>query len=470
MDLRQALNHLLASPLFARYEAALRQESIFDVLAVGEREVSHAAFLRWLLSPQEGHGAGEKPLRRFLMRAVSLLGDDDRGLSALAIDGLDLEDASAVCEHQVEAMVNGKSQGGRLDILVEIPVEGQEHDPLLVIEHKVYAGESGNQTQVYAEWARRHPFRHPSLEGEHQPLLVFVCPDVETLESKPASPFVVLEYGDLSAWLDDVLAAGVNDRARFLINEYKACLTRRDLFGNPQAEAAEQQLLADEDCAKAVGVLRVGERELRGYDRHVAKHGKAFTNLGVQHQRVASKGDAATIMRLRELVIPVFEETTWQVHGGTGALTVFCQPYQDAFFRHLGKAQVEALGYTYLMFGMARPEGGKADLTLGIGIVQGTPDGKRLLKVKTQECASRLREAISKAGPNVKLGRSGVIARLRLEFPGIGNTADDTANQVAKHEAALQKAVEFMKTLQPVVDVWIAEQLPKLLTDWRPSP
>ncbi|MCB9935899.1 MAG: PD-(D/E)XK nuclease family protein [Planctomycetes bacterium] len=459
MNVREALNHLLASPLFARFEAALQHNSIFDLLAVGTREVSHAAFLCWLLNPQEGHGAGDVPLRLFLMRAASEAGIESGGINPLDVDLLDLDGASAECEVPVTGMVKGKETQGRLDILVTLPSAEGFPQPLLIVEHKVYAGQSGQQTAVYKDWASKNPLTVPSLRDARQPLLTYVCPDITLQDVPPVEPFIVIEYADLSAWLDDVLAhAGVSERAKFLITEYKACLIRRDLFDNPQARECQDELEGDDRCSEAIKVLKANPTELRGYDGHVNRHAKAFKKLGIVLSRVASRGDAATVVRLRELAEQVFAGSDWGIQGGTGSLTVYYKPLGRGVRAAFGEDEIKRLGSPYLQFYFTRPENEVGVLDLYGGIVGGEAEARKSMQAWVKDFCGVLRERVpSNTGSKAKRGNG--IAKIRFDFPGIKETADDVPEAVDKHNTELRKCLGAMETLKAIIEHWGAAEL-----------
>lgn len=465
MDIAAALNHLLASPHFVRFETALQQESIFDVLKISTREVSHASFLAWLLDPQEGHDAGEKPLRLFLMRAAAAKASES--ITPVVIDALDLSTATVYCEYQV---TKDKSEKGRLDIVVDLPREGKEINPLLVFEHKVFAEQSGTQTDVYVGWAKENKFSQPPvLDGEHMPLMVYVAPAAP--EQPPAKPFVVFDYDQLSQWLDDVLAnTGINRHGRFLVNEYKACLSQLELFGNPAAQLAQTALTSEPECHRAIEVLRAGGEGLRRFDHHVARHAKAFAKLGIETKRVKSKGASATVSELRSRVEGVFKGSSWQLSGSTGSLAVDTSVFTSCFKAGVANGGFEKYGWPYMRFYFARPENGEASVEFYVGVVYGDKEAREKTKARVLRAAEALRGAIDKAGLDYAKGRKGnKIAICKLSMPTIKNAADDIPELLAKHKSEIDKAVAFFQSLRPIVDHWLAEEFPMVMADWKPE-
>lgn len=470
MDIAAALNHLLASPLFARFETALQQDSIFDVLKINSRELSHASFLAWLLDPEEGHDAGEMPLKLFLLRAASVVAS--KGVSSeitpMVIDALDLSSAVVDCEYQ---FTKDKSEKGRLDIVVDLPRDGKEINPLLVFEHKVFAEESGSQTDVYVAWANKNKFSHPPvLEGEHMPLMVYVAP--MDPEDPPAGPFVVFDYNQLSQWLDDVIAnTGINRHGGFLINEYKACLRRLDLAPNHAAKAAQDDLHGDPVCHKAIEVLQLGGDMLRRYDDHVTRHFNAFTRLGIQPTRVKSKGVSHTVIELRKRVVGVFKDSDWQLSGSTGSLAVDTSVFTACFKSAVVHGGFEKYGWPYMRFYVGRPANGEASVEFFVGTNSGDdPTATMKTKEAVLQAAESLRKAITNAGLDYAKGRKGnKIAICKLRTPSIKNAADDTEELLAGHKSEIDKAVVFFEKLRPIVDQWFANDLPKLIANWNPE-
>lgn len=110
MNLRAAVARLLAAPELQALEERLRDQSVFHLLAVHDRERSHAAFLGWLLDPMGSHGMGPAPLRRFLLMAAGLA-KTGAMLDVVDVDGLDLDAVRIATEVTIE----GKR---RLDLVV----------------------------------------------------------------------------------------------------------------------------------------------------------------------------------------------------------------------------------------------------------------------------------------------------------------------------------------------------------------
>src|SRR5271170_4689545 len=104
MNVREAINALLSASDFDALEERLRNRSVFHILGVETREVSHSAFLGWLLDPRESHGMGTAPLRRFMLMASAIGSKESPGvmLDAADVDGLDLDSVEVATEFVID--------------------------------------------------------------------------------------------------------------------------------------------------------------------------------------------------------------------------------------------------------------------------------------------------------------------------------------------------------------------------------
>jgi hypothetical protein len=237
---RAALARLLQSPDFQRFEAELARVSAFHVLGIDRRELSHAALLGWLLNPRSHHGLGTVPLRSFLLLACGLGDGVAPGPDAVELDGLDLH--SAQVDLEVAVRVPGSERARRVDVMVSLP-HGDGTRVVLVVEYKVDAAETDDQTVDYAAWASAETATHgwPS-----EPLLVYLCPG----QGQPTSErFVVVDYDAYLPWLDELMQRRPSPTAAFLLAEFRACLgLRLDVQDERQAELQERVVESDRDA------------------------------------------------------------------------------------------------------------------------------------------------------------------------------------------------------------------------------
>ncbi|MCB9629463.1 MAG: PD-(D/E)XK nuclease family protein [Sandaracinaceae bacterium] len=240
------------------------------MLGIDRRELSHAALLGWLLNPRSHHGLGMVPLRSFLLLACGLGDGVGPGPDAVELDGLDLH--SAQVDLEVAVQVPGSKRARRVDVLVSVP-HGEGTRPVLVVEYKVDAAETDDQTVDYAAWASGETAAHgwPS-----EPLLVYLCPG----QGQPTSDrFVVVDYDAYVPWLDELLQRRPSPTAAFLLAEFRACLgLRADVQDERQAELQERVVDSE---ASAIASLRRCPPSLPELQAAVMRHKDALNALGL---------------------------------------------------------------------------------------------------------------------------------------------------------------------------------------------
>jgi PD-(D/E)XK nuclease superfamily len=80
LEPREAINRIITDKKFQLLEDKLNQDSLFHILNVHKRELTHSAFLAWLLNPNGSHGMNYKPLKSFILQASGLIIDSvDKG-------------------------------------------------------------------------------------------------------------------------------------------------------------------------------------------------------------------------------------------------------------------------------------------------------------------------------------------------------------------------------------------------------
>jgi hypothetical protein len=137
MDIKD-INNLLSNVTHIRnhYEeiAFLTGESfnIFKILKLSTNEVRHSAFIAELLNTKGSHGQKDKYLEIFLEQ--------------IKIEDFpfDTKSAEVKPEFHIGFINEDKTQGGRIDILIE-----DKNRKRIIIENKIYAGDQKNQLLRY---------------------------------------------------------------------------------------------------------------------------------------------------------------------------------------------------------------------------------------------------------------------------------------------------------------------------------
>lgn len=118
--------------------------NVFNVLGLWSEEVKlHSAMLAELLNPEGSHGCGEAFLKIFIEKVLKIEIIDATNLLSKSV---------TTTEYYISRINNEGTEGGRIDILIDIPRESGI--PSLIIENKIYAGDQSNQLLRYYKFAK----------------------------------------------------------------------------------------------------------------------------------------------------------------------------------------------------------------------------------------------------------------------------------------------------------------------------
>lgn len=119
--------------------------NVFNVLGLWSEEVRlHSAMLAELLNPEASHGCGEAFLKNFIEEILDIEINDSTMLNK----------AVTTTEYYIGRINDEGTEGGRIDILIDIPRESGI--PSLIIENKIYAGDQSNQLLRYYKFAKKY--------------------------------------------------------------------------------------------------------------------------------------------------------------------------------------------------------------------------------------------------------------------------------------------------------------------------
>lgn len=439
MNPRVAVGQLISDPDFLALEDELRNQSVFHLLGVQDRERSHAEFLRWLLDPRGSHGMGSAPLRRFFLLAASNV-DPGEMVDSVDIDGFDLDSAEVVTEVQID----GKR---RLDIAV---LDEQER-PLMVIEYKVDATEGEDQTKLYAAWAAG---KRLNLGGrEVLPLLVFLCPDRDD-DTAPDPPFTHMAYEPYCAWLGSLKPS--NERARQLIAEFRSCLAQREDVDAPELSEILRRLQSTRaaEIAAVVGATRAEREPLEGVLR---RHDAVFQRLGVIVKRQFSLGESRFVEMVKNEIRLKLTPELWLVTGDDSVTARF-RPALEVGERVLG----QAARFRVALFITRPTDSGNAPFRLSVRVADEIPG---LTEDETRELRSRvaasLRNALGTTPLAKHTAKNASVANVRVR---VDMAEGDTAQASEYAAPAVWRAVEMFKAAEPAMVAWCKEVLPGVLT------
>lgn len=218
-DIETRINKLLTDPDFLELVNFQNRPNLFSTLAVSHTEMWHSAFVKFLIDPASHLGLGTFPLRRFLFAVMHVgrtsLNTRKPDLSLGDLEDMVLDDIEFGTEFSFSELRNK-----RIDIIglqEEVSLasrEGETSSIRIIIENKITARESNDQTSSYYESAKR------SSEDFQYDFFIFLTPDESQMPK--SDQFIQLTYQDLC---DLIIRPCLNhpalpDESKYLLQQY----------------------------------------------------------------------------------------------------------------------------------------------------------------------------------------------------------------------------------------------------------
>ena len=180
-QLEKAYSNLILDTNFIKLELLYQKPNIFSALKLVHHEIRHSNFLGWLLDPNQTHGLGTK----FLKLVLSDILHDERvnSISVTSIGKLNFGKTIVYREWK------------NIDILIKID------DLIIVIENKVWSGESKHQLKKYKDTITNE-------FGNSKQVFVFLTPS--GLESSMNNEFVNYSYKRI-IWILEVITSAYKE-------------------------------------------------------------------------------------------------------------------------------------------------------------------------------------------------------------------------------------------------------------------
>ena len=314
---KQQYGRLISNPAFQQLHHTLMDKTAFQILGVEHKEVPFSQLLGWLLDPNQNHGLGVESLKHFIW--VSLRNSNQESgasrFDAVDTDSIAASEIEVLTEYSIDNDRGGKR---RIDVLVKCLGK-----PVLVIECKINAQETNEQTVDYQLWA------DAEIEDEAvKPLLIYLTPKEDDLPSSDS--FEVMNFDALSEWLSIIEQKTGDLRAKFLISELN-----KTIFLEQRAACHELESLVEdinEQCSEAL----VQIRKTSNIPTNMMHYRSAFEALGIHTKRTKSKGFSASVDYIKEQVDAMDIFSTWMVSGGLGSCTLRLAKVQQALTDGLG--------------------------------------------------------------------------------------------------------------------------------------
>lgn len=261
-------------PDFQRLNSYYNRTTIFNILNIERRELSHSAFLKWLFDINGSHNLNDEPLKKLLRHIANA--DDcknilnetekikvDNVINAFLIGDYTIKDFNI----ETERAVVGCENKGRIDIFANFGIfkkkdesnknteeKELEKNIVLVIENKIDASESNNQTTIYSEWVKE------KYKG-YIPILIFLNPNGEYCSS---NEFITISYQDILEYvIEPLLNMETNDDTKIILEDYIVNL------GQPK-----KQVDGDEEDNDLETILAVSKKNKETFTKLLGKYKK----------------------------------------------------------------------------------------------------------------------------------------------------------------------------------------------------
>ena len=456
MRVRDSLNFILADKNFQLLEDKLNQDTMFHILNIQRREVSHSAFVAWLLNPVASHGMNHRPLKSLLNQVCGLIMrtldnhiiENHNFIDIIALDAIDFNAVQVEAEFVVD-------NNRRIDILVSVTQENDVKIPILIIEYKVEAKETNNQTVHYVKWVKNQP----RYMGKYEPLHLYIVPDNND-NSMPAEPFVIMDYDNFDQWLSHLSNYEKTTQAKFIINEFRNCLMKQQyMFDENTTNLVDALKKEYENELKTL--LKIKFSELDSDIKYSLRiHQDALEKLDIYISGKASKGVSEFIKFFKVNLQAQISNEQWKFNSSSGCIAA----YNTVFERELMSIDLELGKKIYLQYWMERPSRQKATLKVEI-----TGGGVKYKDIKLQ-LANSLKKNFDK-DDEVVIGKEevGIIVSLKINLPGVHDLATDNIENVNKYNMEITYAIiKFVKYFdENMVKHWIENDMKRVVQKYN---
>jgi len=254
-DLSWRLLEFEKHPCYQKLQEYYNTPSFFEVIGKARDEMTHSAFLAWLLNPQSNHGLGYFPLEQLIkiyaQRGWEQKNDTDfKGLLMKKIipSQIDIRTEEQISVITKELKEDGTGQGNesksiRLDIDIQnVSIESKGiYD--IIIENKVCSKEHDSQTEAYKNILT-------NTRKGRKFMFIFLVPSLECQCSSDS--FVKITYQDILYYiLEPVLDKNIDKKTKTFIEDYIKCLSKPCLNGvttaNNKKTSKKQIIMATSD-------------------------------------------------------------------------------------------------------------------------------------------------------------------------------------------------------------------------------
>ena len=212
--MRNQIIEFYNDPDFQRLNSYYNRTTIFNILNVERRELSHSAFLKWLFDINGSHNFGEEPLKKLLRMLVNT--DNDNILSEDILNILLIGDYEIHNFHiETEKVVESDKNKGRIDIFAKFGIFKKDFkkDVVVIIENKVDSKHHDDQTKTYKVWADKE-------YDESVKIPIYLTPYPESEKDEITNYFIITYQDVLEHVIEPLLNMEMDTDTKIILEDY----------------------------------------------------------------------------------------------------------------------------------------------------------------------------------------------------------------------------------------------------------
>ena len=212
--MRNQIIEFYNDPDFQRLNSYYNRTTIFNILNIERRELSHSAFLKWLFDINGSHNFGEEPLKKLLRMLVNT--DNDNILSEDILNILLIGDYEIQNFHiETEKVVESDKNKGRIDIFAKFGIFKKDFkkDVVVIIENKVDSKHHDDQTKTYKVWADKE-------YDESVKIPIYLTPYPESEKDEITNYFIITYQDILEHVIEPLLNMEIDSDTKIILEDY----------------------------------------------------------------------------------------------------------------------------------------------------------------------------------------------------------------------------------------------------------
>ncbi len=212
--------------------------NVLEITGMGSQEIKHSNVLAWMFGDNQ-HQLGYEILAKFLGKVAAKEGDNESKSDDILVP---LRHYAYFPKHERDIVI--KREWNNIDLLIE----DKANHVVIVIENKVWAGESDTQIAAYEATAGKvYPRKgtgasgnSKSQEDEWDVFYIFLTPDsVEVKNEKAQKNWLIAQYQTIHDIIKAILAnetRDIPDQARMMLESYNDLLIKEGIVSNDKVK------------------------------------------------------------------------------------------------------------------------------------------------------------------------------------------------------------------------------------------